>query len=74
MNPIDSLFHQHPRQEGMTYTQHLKRALWLSSKMTYGSICLIIHGLIPAFCEKSGSAVVASLYNDLNSKYTVKQE
>jgi hypothetical protein len=68
MNPMHFLFHQHPEQEGMTYTQHLKRACYLGGKMALGSICLLIHALVPAFCEKTGSRIIQELHTELSSK------
>ena len=59
------LFWRHPESEGMTYRQHLTRALWLSGQMAYGSVCLLVHGLVPAWFEKTGSGVIRGLYGDI---------
>jgi hypothetical protein len=67
MNPIYHLFHKHPEQEGMTYTQHLKRACYLSGQMAYGSLCLLLHAIVPAFCEKTGSRIIQQLHHDISS-------
>jgi hypothetical protein len=67
MNPIHQLFHEHPEHEGMTYTQHLKRACYLSGKMAYGSLCLLIHAIVPAFCEKTGTRIIQQLHHDISS-------
>jgi hypothetical protein len=68
MNPIYDLFCQHPHQEGMTYFQHLRRAFSLSGQMLYGSMCLCIHGLIPAYFERTGTTIIHELYHDTKSK------
>ena len=62
------LFYKHPEAEGMTYRQHVTRALWLSGQMAYGSICLLVHGLVPAWFEKTGSGVIRGLYAEIDGK------
>lgn len=61
------LFLRHPESEGMTYCQHLTRAVWLSGQMAYGSACLLVHGLVPAWFEKTGSRVIRKLYGDISN-------
>ena len=64
MNPMYELFYRHPEEEGMTYVQHMRRAFSLGGRMLYGCACLVIHGLVPAFCERTGSRVIRELYED----------
>lgn len=68
MTPFYDFFCKHPEEEGMTYLQHLQRAICLSSKMAYGSICLFIHGLIPCFHERTGTYLITELYHDIHVK------
>lgn len=62
------LFLEHPRDNGMTYCQHLNRALTLSGKMIYGSFALFVHGLIPYFFEYTGSNIIKSLNEEIHTK------
>jgi len=62
MNPMYELFYKHPEQEGMTYFQHMRRAFSLGGRMLYGCACLVIHGLVPALCEQTGTRVIHGLY------------
>lgn len=63
-----NLFTNHLKQENMTYLQHFKRSIKLSTKMAYGSICLFIHAFIPGFFVKSGSNTIKELYFIVNKK------
>ena len=68
------LFYKHPEAEGMTYRQHVTRALWLSGQMAYGSVCLLIHGLVPAWFEKTGSGVIRRLNLEIQPPCTTKHQ
>jgi len=68
LNPMDTLFFEHPRQEGMTYWEHFQRAAWLGGRMAVGSVCLLVHAVIPAFCEKAGSGIIRGLYEEIDRK------
>ena len=63
-NPIYDLFLKHPAEEGMTYLQHMRRAFTLCGRMFYGGVCLLVHGLVPAWYEREGSHVIRELYQD----------
>jgi len=65
MNPMDTLFWEHPRREGVTYWQHFQRAMFLSTKMALGSASLMIHAVVPALFEKTGSAIIHDLEEDI---------
>lgn len=63
-----NLFIKHPEQENMTYFQHFKRGILLSSKMAYGSMCLLIHSFIPGLFQTTGSNTINQLYAITNKR------
>jgi len=65
MNHVYDLFLKHPEAERTTYCHHITRAFWLSGQMACGSVCLLIHGLVPALFEKTGTRMIRSLYQQI---------
>ena len=59
---IDYLFLSHPRDNGMTYGEHLYRAWSLSYQMLKGGVALLIHGVVPRFFQKTGTETIDVLY------------
>lgn len=45
---IRKLFLQHPREKGMTYTQHAAHSLAFSAKFAKASLQSLTHAFIPA--------------------------
>ena len=73
MNPIYDLFYKHPEDEGMTYSEHLVRACCLGTKMMYGGLCLLVHGLIPGFHQRTGTRIINQLQEEIQlKKYVVE--
>lgn len=60
---IYKLFTRHPNKNGITYKSHWWRAMKLSIKMAFGSLCLLIHSIFPFLCETTGTNVVRELYD-----------
>lgn len=70
-----SWFTAHPQENGMTYGAHLRRAWYMAWRMGYGAVCLLIHGVFPAWFPTAGSRTVKSLYLGLRSEEErVKEE
>jgi hypothetical protein len=69
MNTIFGVFLKHPEEEGMTYFQHMRRAFSLGGRMLYGSICLFVHGLVPAFHQRTGTRIIGDLHEDTSKKH-----
>jgi len=59
------LFLKHPKEQGMTYFQHLCRASFLGGKMLYGGVCLLVHAIVPAFYEQTGTRIIHELHQDI---------
>ncbi len=64
---FDKIFFEHPREVGLTYFQHTKRALYISSTMLYGSACLLIHSVLPCLFETTGTDIVQHLDNYMHT-------
>ena len=64
---LNKLFTKHPNENGMTYKKHWWRAMKLSIKMAFGSVCLFIHSIFPFVCETTGTNVVKELYKYLEN-------
>jgi len=62
-----SWFTAHPSERGLTYGQHLRRAWYMAWRMLYGSACLFIHGVFPAWFPTVGSNTIKQLYLDVRS-------
>lgn len=58
---FDKIFLEHPREVGLTYFQHMCRALYISSTMIYSGSCLIIHSIFPCLFETTGTDTVKHL-------------
>ena len=63
-----NMFLKHPQEENMTYFQHFKRGILLSSKMAYGSICLLVHTFVPGLFQTTGSNTINQLYAITNKR------
>jgi len=61
-----NLFFKHPEEKGMTYIKHLSHALVNSLYLFVASVCLILHGLVPLFFDKTGSSIVKKVYRNFN--------
>ena len=69
---IYKLFTRHPNKNGITYKSHWWRAMKLSIKMAFGSLCLLIHSIFPFLCETTGTDIVKELYHYVTN-YKLKE-
>lgn len=65
---IDRLFLRHPRNIGESYPHHAATAFGVGAKMIAGGVAAMIHGLVPAFFETTGSRTIKSLYARLDNR------
>lgn len=65
---IWNLFVSHPKEQGMTYSEHWRHACRLSYRMWYGSVCLLVHAFFPFACQTKGTRIIKALY--IESKNT----
>jgi Family of unknown function (DUF6356) len=60
---LENLFTDHPRSLGESYLQHQQHALTFGVTMVVAGIACIVHALVPALFETTGSRAVTRLYN-----------
>jgi len=65
---LSSIFLKHPEEQKMTYLEHLKHALALGLETLTCSIIFIVHGIIPALFETTGSTMIKNLNEKLNKE------
>lgn len=57
------LFMSHPASVGESYGEHFGHALSFAGAMLIGAIACLVHALIPALCERTGSAIITRLHD-----------
>lgn len=60
---IKHLFVVHPASVGESYWRHFAHALSFSIAMFFGAIACLLHALIPAMCERTGSRIITRLHD-----------
>jgi hypothetical protein len=60
-------FFDHPNKNCMTYLEHSKLSLTLSSKLFLGSVKAFIHAFIPAIFETSTTVLVKEIQDIINN-------
>ena len=62
---LHSIFLKHPEEKKMSYVEHLKHALSLGLETLGCSIIFIVHGIIPALFQTTGSTMIKNLNEKL---------
>jgi hypothetical protein len=62
---LSSIFLKHPEEQKMTYVEHLKHALLLGLETLGCSIVFIVHGIVPALFQTTGSTMIKNLNQKL---------
>ncbi len=58
-----SPFTTHPAAVGESYGQHMGAALGFAARMLAGSLACFVHALLPFLFERTGSRIIADLYD-----------
>ncbi|MBO6946491.1 MAG: hypothetical protein JJ855_00820 [Rhodospirillales bacterium] len=56
------LFTRHPRSVGETYLEHMRMASGFAGSLLVATVVCSIHALFPFLFEKTGSRIIADLY------------
>ncbi len=56
-------FTNHLSSVGESYFQHMRHALSFSGMMAVGTLCCLVHALLPFLFEKTGSQIISNLYD-----------
>lgn len=65
---IERLFAAHPRSVGESYVEHFLVAGRFGLAMVRGGLACLVHALVPALCERTGSTTVKALYGEMASR------
>ncbi|UXC90492.1 DUF6356 family protein [Sphingobium sp. RSMS] len=65
---IDRLFLKHPREVNESYGEHLEVATRFGFLMVRAGLACMIHGLVPAFFTRTGSATVKRLCDEMRQR------
>lgn len=60
---ITRKFTEHPATVGETYGEHFVSAMGFALTMFRGAFCCLIHAVFPFLFEKTGSGLIAQLYD-----------
>ena len=60
---LHRLFLEHPHSVGEGYWQHQRKAFMFGASMVSSGMACLIHALIPALFQKTGSSTVARLHD-----------
>lgn len=59
---ITRIFLNHPASVDETYFEHMRFALWFAFWLAAAAFAALVHAIIPAAFEKTGSRIIAKLY------------
>lgn len=59
------LFTEHPASVGETYFEHFIVASTFFAKLFIASVVCLVHAFLPFMFEKTGSGMIAKMYNDM---------
>lgn len=58
-------FTKHPRSVGETYLEHMEMAAGFGVAMIIGGLACLVHALVPAWFERTGSRVISQLHTTM---------
>lgn len=64
---FNRIFVDHPRSVGESYGQHLVTASGFGAEMIVGGLACLMHAMIPALFERTGSNAIARLHDRMVS-------
>ena len=65
-SPIDQWFAEHPRSVGESYTEHFRAAARFGLALVSGGLACLVHALVPALFERTGSRTVKRPYSEMS--------
>ena len=70
--PMTALLHRwfaaHPRSVGETYAEHFGIAVRFGLALVSAGIACLLHALVPALFERTGSRTVKRLYGEMTAR------
>jgi len=65
---IHRWFAAHPRSVGESYAEHFHVAVRFGLTMVSGGVACLVHALVPALFERTGSGTVKRLYSEMAAR------
>ncbi|WP_439110583.1 DUF6356 family protein [Lentibacter sp.] len=65
---IAKLFLSHPQSVNESYFEHMRFALWFAFWLAAAAGAALVHAFIPAAFEKTGSTIIAKLYERTHNR------
>ena len=66
--PLHRLFAAHPLSVGESYGEHFLVAWRFGVALLSGGLACLVHALVPALCERTGSTTIKRLYGEMVSR------
>lgn len=60
---FNRLFLEHPHSMGESYFEHQRRALGFGGSLLLAALACMVHALIPALFERTGSTAIGRLHD-----------
>ena len=58
------MIRRHLDESGLSYFQHMKRAMSIFSLLSLATLAILIHSLLPFVCENTASDIVKKIYKN----------
>ncbi|NMG40468.1 hypothetical protein GRZ55_14565 [Chelativorans sp. ZYF759] len=65
---IVRLFTAHPQTVGESYFEHMRFALWFSSRLLVAGGAALVHALLPFLCETTASRIIRELHQRIEGR------
>ena len=65
---ISRWFAEHPRSVGESYAKHFRTAARFGLALVSGGLACLLHALVPALFERTGSRTVKRLYSEMSAR------
>ena len=65
---MERWFAEHPRSVGEIYFEHFRAAARYGLAMVSGGVACLLHALVPALFERTGSRTVKRLYSEMAAR------
>jgi hypothetical protein len=66
------LFTDHPHAMGESYWEHQRFALGFAGSLLVAGAACLVHALVPALCERTGSRAIEDLHGRLLQSRRIK--
>lgn len=65
---IDRLFFAHPRTVEESYLEHMRFAMWFSTRLLAAGLAALVHAFIPCLFESTASRLIKEMHARIVSR------